>query len=70
MIARQLVAITKTLDDLSPRTRTVFTLYRSRGLTRIQIAQRLGVSTTVVDDMIGEALDALKRCRTPSFVAD
>jgi RNA polymerase sigma-70 factor (ECF subfamily) len=55
--------IDQALAGLPPRTRTAFSLYRSKRLTRNEIAIRLGVSPSLVSAMIGEALQVLKRCR-------
>ncbi|MFG6175953.1 RNA polymerase factor sigma-70 [Halomonas sp. THAF12] len=57
-ISRQeLGLMAEALDALPRRTRCAFELYRSGGYTQRQIAQQLGVSTTLVNFMIREALD-------------
>ena len=55
-----LVQVLNALDDLPERTRRAFELYRSGGYTQREIALQLGVSTTLVNFMIR---DALIHCR-------
>lgn len=60
---QNLQIVDKILDDLPARTRQVFEMYRLHGLTQRDIAQRLGVSATLVNFMIRDASDALMQCR-------
>lgn len=55
--------IDEVLSGLATRTRRAFEMYRLSGLTQRDIAQRLGVSATLVNFMIREANDALIECR-------
>ena len=55
--------VAKALDSLPTRTRTAFTLYRLNGMTQREIALKLGVSPTMVNFLIRDAVEALKRCR-------
>ncbi|AVU08507.1 MULTISPECIES: RNA polymerase factor sigma-70 [unclassified Halomonas] len=48
------------LDELPERTRYAFELYRAGGHTQREVAQQLGISTTLVNFMIR---DALTHCR-------
>lgn len=57
-----LVRVGEALARLPPRTRQAFVLYRLEGLTQRDIANRLGVSPTLVNFMIKDAVDALKGC--------
>lgn len=58
-----LARIGETLERLPARTRQAFVLYRLDGLTQRDIAERLGVSATLVNFMIKDAVEALKECR-------
>jgi len=58
-----LARISEILTQLPPRTRKAFMLYRLEGLTQRAIAERLGVSPTLVNFMIKDAVDALKHCQ-------
>jgi RNA polymerase sigma-70 factor (ECF subfamily) len=60
---QHLSMVRKVLDGLPERTRQAFSLYRLNGLTQRDIASRLGVSATLVNFMIRDAMDALKQCR-------
>jgi RNA polymerase sigma-70 factor (ECF subfamily) len=62
---RMLVRVEAALAALPPRTRRAFELYRLEGLTQRQIAQILGVSATLVNFMIKDAMTALAACREP-----
>lgn len=55
--------IEEVLNTLPSRTRLAFTLYRLNGMTQREIAKQLEVSPTLVNFMIRDAVDALKRCR-------
>jgi RNA polymerase sigma factor (sigma-70 family) len=58
-----LAVVDEALAQLPSRTRQAFTLYRLEGLTQRAIADRLGVSPTLVNFMIKDAIDALKQCQ-------
>lgn len=58
-----LVRIAQTLSELAPRTREAFVLYRIDGMTQRDIAVKLGVSPTLVNFMIKDAVEALKSHR-------
>ena len=61
-ISRQQISlVADALDQLPKRTRRAFELYRVGGHTQREIAQMLGVSPTLVNFMIR---DALNRCRS------
>jgi RNA polymerase sigma factor (sigma-70 family) len=60
---QHLSIVRKVLASLPERTRQAFNLYRLNGLTQRDIASRLGVSATLVNFMIRDATDALRRCR-------
>ena len=63
-ISRQnLQIVDKVLDGLPSRTRLAFEMHRLSGLTQRDIAQRLGVSATLVNFMVSEASTALMHCR-------
>lgn len=51
------------LARLPDRTRRAFHWYRVEGVTQREIATRLGVSPTLVNFMIRDAVQALKECR-------
>ena len=64
VISRQDIALVESaLNELPPRTRTAFTLYRLNGLTQREIAVELGVSATLVNFLIRDAVEALKKWR-------
>ena len=64
LISRQrIMMVEKALSVLPERTRTAFMLYRLSGLTQREIAKRLGVSSTLVNFMIRDAVNILKSCR-------
>ncbi|MCI0592389.1 RNA polymerase sigma-70 factor (ECF subfamily) [Chromohalobacter marismortui] len=52
--------VVRALDELPERTRRAFELYRMGGHTQREVAEQLGVSTTLVNFMIR---DALSHCR-------
>jgi RNA polymerase sigma factor (sigma-70 family) len=67
VIDGQLLAlIEETLARLPARTRQAFILYRIDGMTQRAIAEQLGVSPTLVNFMIKDAIEALKQCRDPT----
>ncbi len=51
-----LMRIAETLSQLAPRTREAFVLYRIEGMTQRDIAAKLGVSPTLVNFMIKDAV--------------
>ena len=55
-----LVQVAQALDGLPKRTRYAFELYRSGSHTQREVAEQLGISTTLVNFMIR---DALTHCR-------
>lgn len=55
-----LVQVSQALDRLPKRTRYAFELYRSGSHTQREVAEQLGISTTLVNFMIR---DALTHCR-------
>lgn len=57
---QQLDLVARALDQLPDRTRRVFELHRMGGYTQREIAQQLGVSPTLINFMIR---DALAHCR-------
>ena len=61
-----LVLIDEALARLPARTRQAFLLYRVEGLTQRVIADRLGISPTMVNFIIKDAVEALKKCREAS----
>lgn len=66
VIGGQLLAmIEEALARLPARTRQAFVLYRLEGQTQRAIASQLGVSPTLVNFMIKDAIEALKQCRDP-----
>lgn len=64
LIGREaLAAATAVIHDLPPKTRDAFLLHRFESLTYRQIASRLGVSVSMVEKYIAEALRRLKAAR-------
>ncbi|WP_454715874.1 RNA polymerase sigma factor [Caulobacter segnis] len=63
-IARQdLAGIAAAIRDLPPRCRDAFLLHRFEDLSYRQIAERLGVSVSMVEKHLAEALRRLKAAR-------
>lgn len=58
-----LTSIDDALARLPERTRHAFLLYRLEGRTQRDIAKKLGVSATLVNFMIKDAVEVLKRCQ-------
>jgi RNA polymerase sigma factor (sigma-70 family) len=58
-----LASIDDALARLPDRTRHAFLLYRLEGRTQRDIARKLGVSATLVNFMIKDALEVLKGCQ-------
>lgn len=57
LIDRQaLRAVSEALDELPPRTREAFDLYRFGGLTLAETARRLGISTTLTHQFVHAAM--------------
>ena len=64
LIRRQdLAAAAAVIRALPPKTRDAFLLHRFEALTYRQIAARLGVSVSMVEKHIAEALRQLKKSR-------
>lgn len=64
LIDRQnLAAVAAAIRALPPKTRDAFLLHRFEGLTYRQIAGRLGISVSMVEKHIAEALRQLKTSR-------
>ena len=62
-IGRQLLqCVDRCLRGLPARTRQAFVLHRVHGHTQQEVAQRLGVSTALVNAMLQDAVQALARC--------
>jgi len=49
------------LKELPPRTRRAFLLHRLEGLSHEEVAQRLGVSASIVSREVTDAFTHLKR---------
>lgn len=65
VIARQdLVAAARVIRDLPPRCRDAFLLHRFEELTYREIAERLGISVSMVEKHLAEALRRLKSARS------
>ncbi|MCE8024904.1 MULTISPECIES: RNA polymerase factor sigma-70 [Halomonadaceae] len=54
--------VVRALDELPDRTRRAFELYRMGGHTQREVAEQLGVSTTLVNFMIRDALSHCRGC--------
>lgn len=65
MVRQQIALVEQALAKLPTRTRTAFTWYRVSGLTQREIGAKLGVSATMVNFLIRDAINALKQCRVP-----
>lgn len=64
LIGREaLAAAAAVIRDLPPKTRDAFLLHRFESLTYRQIASRLGVSVSMVEKHVAEALRRLKAAR-------
>jgi RNA polymerase sigma factor (sigma-70 family) len=64
-IARQdLSSVAEAIRDLPPRCREAFLLHRFEDLNYRQIGERLGVSVSMVEKHLAEALRRLKAART------
>ena len=64
LIDRQnLAAAAAAIRALPPKTRDAFLLHRFEGLTYRQIAGRLGISVSMIEKHIAEALRQLKTSR-------
>lgn len=62
---QQLSLVARALEDLPKRTRRAFDLYREGGHTQRDIARMLGVSPTLVNFMIRDALEHCRRALEP-----
>lgn len=58
-----LAAVVATIDQLPPRCREVFILYKFDGLSYAEIAERMGISTRTVEMQLRIAMDACWRCQ-------
>lgn len=59
--ADELAAIRAAIARLPERTRRVFVMHRIEGLKLVEIAQRLGISKSLAQQLV---VDGLERCRT------
>ncbi|MCS4293660.1 RNA polymerase sigma-70 factor (ECF subfamily) [Comamonas sp. BIGb0152] len=57
-----LAAMVATIDQLPPRCREAFMLYKFDGLSYAQIAEQMGISTRTVEMQLQIAMDACWRC--------
>ncbi len=70
-IDRQALAqVVEALDELPERTRRAFELYRSGSHTQREVAQLLGISTTLVNFMIRDALTHCRRSLQGQLLSD
>ncbi|PTT88831.1 hypothetical protein DBR42_09020 [Pelomonas sp. HMWF004] len=60
---QRLQSVDRCLGELPARTRQAFVLHRMHGHTQQQVAERLGVSITLVNFMVRDAMQALAVCR-------
>ncbi len=54
-------AVADAIAELSPRCREVFVLTRGHGLSRVEIARALGISTRAVDQQLWRAMVVLRK---------
>jgi len=58
-----LAAVVATIDQLPPRCREAFILYKFDGLSYAEIAARMGISTRTVEMQLRIAMEACWRCQ-------
>ena len=64
VIARETLSqVTKVLDRLPERTRSIFVLYRLEGLSRKDIAEAYGISVSAVEKHLGKVMASLMNDR-------
>lgn len=57
---QELMLIQRAFDRLPERTKLVFGMHRMEGMSQLEIARALGISTTLVWRMVHEAYDAMR----------
>lgn len=67
---QRLHLLARALDDLSPRRREAFVLHKFDGLSQVEVAQRMGISLSMVEKHIASALLHCKRRVEGQAVAD
>lgn len=67
---QRLHLLARALDDLSPRRREAFVLHKFDGLSQVEVAQRMGISLSMVEKHIASALLHCKRRVEGECVAD
>lgn len=67
---QRLHLLARALDDLSPRRREAFVLHKFDGLSQAEVAERMGVSLSMVEKHIASALLHCKRRVEGESVAD
>lgn len=63
-LRQRLTLLTQIIEDLPPRCREVFVLYRIEGLRQTEIAARLNISLNMVERHLIRALIDIKNVRT------
>lgn len=67
---QRLHLLARALDDLSPRRREAFVLHKFDGLSQAEVAQRMGISLSMVEKHIASALLHCKRRVEGEAMAD
>lgn len=67
---QRLHLLARALDDLSPRRREAFVLHKFDGLSQVEVAERMGISLSMVEKHIASALLHCKRRVEGECVAD